>query len=455
MKVEFLYYYKGAVLKMISKQLNVLLFVLCAFSLVGCGGGDTKRAKRNKLYELKFHSASCNQTVKKSFASEDDLCNYVSYEAQKAQCLNTDYSRAYTDHKCHRRSGSNLGNNNPQHIGQFNSGFEIQGELVIGASGHVGFDKPQQIVTTIIPHPVDNQVQQPIYLDQDTTSAQEKAIASIQAYYNLDSSGCFAHVKRSSVVIDISDVDPNCGGEAFTQGGGGIVKDAPREGGSASIGLTPEEQRAEDERRNAPRQEYRPEPPVATLPAERSSSASTTSSTNVIRPQIRPSTNSGVQVTTPASGQPASEGSDVEVSTPSSNNNAKLNTLYYSARSLVGNSIPHPQRSNERLETLMITARIDSSSPISGLKHQNYSDSKNVRIDISTTCPLKAKLTSAPSTAIVTLFTDISATTEQILSCKTLFASLESVNNFELQFTEPLVMTNGAQLTGTFKFINQ
>lgn len=380
-----------------SQAIQLVVLSLMAFN-IGCSdsSGGAKRNARN-LFNLDIRANQCGVHIKKSFTSQPALCEYIAYEARTNSCLHYELQREYSRYNC------NVANYN----------------------GHVNVNIPPTY------NPVSNQpiIHQPPTQDDTYWQDLDAMYSSILDYYTLDSTGCVAHIKGTDDQILLCEDGPR-----------GTDKD------QEWVYQTPE-------RPVVPRTPEKDEPITGSLntpsqsgstlnrPSQSSSGGSTTPS-------------APAQTNTPSAPATSPTGTNPTPSNPpASNAGQKLdhNLISYNARSFQYNEV-----STDRLPVLVITAVSDARSPINNLRYNSADKILELEFtNLTTTCPVGAKLTSNGNNIILGLYTKAGSSDQEKTACKNLFDSLSTATGFDIQFSEPLVMSNGERQNVPFKFVNQ
>lgn len=145
--------------------------------LTGCGGSGNSKRNSRELFTLEINDSYCGINIKKSFTSQQLLCENIAYELSRRSCAQIQYQRAYNDNNCHRITTT----------GDIDLGVPIVGSPVTipGGSGEI----PQVPI-----------------VDIDYTATDQAYIEmmiALDRYYTVDSSGCIATVTRNGAQFDL------------------------------------------------------------------------------------------------------------------------------------------------------------------------------------------------------------------------------------------------------------
>lgn len=161
------------------------ILMLCTLALnVGCSdSSDAKRNARN-TFNLDLRSSRCGVHIKKTFTTQTDICQYISYEASTNACLYYDLQREFNRYACNTsHSGNPIGYVPPTTIDY----------------GPIGGPIPSNPVV----HP-------PAPNNSTYWNDLNDTYQSILNYYSVDASGCIATIKNTFDTVDL------CVGQSHT-----------------------------------------------------------------------------------------------------------------------------------------------------------------------------------------------------------------------------------------------
>jgi hypothetical protein len=160
-----------------------LFLVILSMISIGCGSDSSSNSKRNarNLYNLEIYAPQCRIDIKKSFSTQADLCQYISYELSNSSCAYNELQREYRYNNCHNPIGSNI--NQGQIIGgqvggQINGQWD--GQVTVGNG-------------TVPTNPV---------IDDSIEFDLNLSYQSILNYYTIDSTNCFIKIIGTGVVLN-------------------------------------------------------------------------------------------------------------------------------------------------------------------------------------------------------------------------------------------------------------
>lgn len=157
-----------------AKELFVLFLSMIS---IGCSSDSSSNSKRNSrnLYSLEIYAPQCRVEIKKTFSTQADLCQYISYELSRSNCAYNELQREFTYNNCHNQVG----------------GYPNQGQVI---GGQVGGQWDGQIdIGTLPTNPIiDRNIEDDLY----------GSYQSILDYYTIDETNCFITIIGTGIVLD-------------------------------------------------------------------------------------------------------------------------------------------------------------------------------------------------------------------------------------------------------------
>ncbi len=172
-----------------SLYIGVNAFVLSTM-MVGCGGSGNSKRNSRELFTLEINDSSCGINIKKSFNSQELLCENIAYELSRRSCAQIQYQREFNDNNCHRLT-----------FPSFDLGVPTVGGGIVIDTG--SGELPQ------VPVHIDYTAADQAYIEM---------MIALDRYYTIDSSDCIATVIRTGDKFDlcyIESLDDHWSGDVY------------------------------------------------------------------------------------------------------------------------------------------------------------------------------------------------------------------------------------------------